>query len=288
MAAGNSFYIQYKLRAVIVFAVALAILLVRFFSHSLLPQMDTSIPVLFQQKEVFYQWFYSTGITQYIVHHYIVAATFDVCLFFSGFFFLILRERIFAIVFWLLTLIYFFSFNVITGHHYHGLIGVLIIVLPFFSKEGKRFDIAWEGVRYYLLYIFASAALWKIARGSAFNVEQLSSILKAQQLDLLLQNPDSLRASISAYLISHSSVGHAILLVNVLVQLSFALGFFTKRFDTALLILSIVFVVANYFVMSIVSWELLILSLTLLNWDRVEVLWQKYMPSKLQFSYAAP
>lgn len=288
MAASNSFNIQYKLRTVIVFAVALAILLVRFFSHSLLPQMGTSVLVLFPQKEMFYQWFYNMGITQYIVHHYIVAAAFDVCLFFSGFFFLILRERIFAVVFWLLTLIYFLSFNIITGHHYHGLVGVLIIVLPFFSKEKNRFNLGWEGVRYYLLYIFASAALWKILRGSAFNVEQLSSILKAQQLDLLLQNPESLRANISAYLISHPSVGHAILLVNVVVQLSFSIGFFTKRFDTVLLVLSIVFVVANYFVMSIVSWELLILSLSLLNWDKVEALWQKYMPSKLQFSYSAP
>lgn len=288
MVQSSSFNIQYKLKAVIVFAVALAILLVRFLSHSLLPQLGTNVPISFPEKEAFYQWYHSTGITQYIVRHYIVAAGFDVCLFFSGFLFLILRERVLAIVFWLLTLIYFLSFNMITGHHYHGLVGILVMVLPFFSKEEKRFTLLWQGARYYMLYIFASAALWKLLRGSAFHVEQLSSILKAQQLDLLLQNPDSLRANISAYLISHPQIGHIILLMNVAVQLLFAIGFFTKRFDATLLILSIVFVVANYFVMSVVSSELLILSLTLLNWDRIEALWQKYMPVKLQFSYSAP
>lgn len=274
--------------AVFVFAAALVILLVRFFSHALLPQLGTHVPILFTEKEAFYKLYYSTGITQYIVSHYIIAAAFDVCLFFSGFLFILLRERVLAIVFWLLTLIYFLSFNIITGHHYHGLAGILIIVLPFFSKEEKRFTLLWQGARYYLLYIFASAALWKIVRGSAFNVEQLSSILKAQQLDLLLRNPDSIRATISAYLIANTTIAHYVLLLNVAVQLFFAVGFFTKRFDTMLLLLSIVFVVTNYFVMSIVSTELLILSLTLLNWDKVQHLWQRYLPVKLQFSNAAP
>lgn len=274
--------------AVVVFAAALVVLLVRFFSHVLLPQMGANTPVLFQQTEVFYKLFHASGITQYIVGHYIIAAAFDVCLFFSAFFFIITRERILAVVFWLLTLIYFLSFNIITGHHYHGLVGVLVITIPFFSKSEKRFDFLWQAVRYYLLYVFASAALWKILRGSAFNVEQLSSILKAQQLDLLLQNPDSLRAAISSYLIAHPTTAHYVLLINVALQLFFITGFFTKRFDSILLLLSIIFVVANYFVMSIVSTELLILSLALLNWDSVQELWQRYMPVKLQFSNTAP
>jgi hypothetical protein len=56
----------------------------------------------------------------------------------------------------------------------------------------------------------------------------------------------------------------------VVLQLSFAIGFFTKKFDRFLFWFAILFVVANLFVMGILSMELLILDLTLLNWEKVE------------------
>lgn len=274
--------------AAITFATALVILLARFFCQALLPQLGTNVPILFQEKEIFYKLYLNTGITQYIVSHYIIAAAFDVCLFFSAVFFIILRDRIFAVAFLVLSTIYFLSFNIITGHHYHSLIGVLVMIIPFLSKSEKRFGFLWEAARYYMLYVFASAALWKIMRGSVFHTEQLSSILMAQQLDLLLQNPDTLRADIASYFISHPQVSHILLMINIAVQLAFLIGFFTKKWDAFLFWLAIVFVVANYCIMGIISTDLLILNLTLLNWDKVHALWQRYMPVKLQFSNAAP
>jgi hypothetical protein len=180
-------------------------------------------------------------------------------------------------LFWLLALTYFITYNIVTGHHYHGLIGVLIITIPFFSKDEKRFNLLWEGARYYMLYVFASAALWKILRGSAFYTDQLSNILKAQQLDLLIQDRDSLSAYIASYLIANPQVGHLVLLINVLLQLSFAIGFFTKKCDRLLLVLVVLFTIGNYFVMSIISVEILILAFALLNWDKVQALADKYM-----------
>ncbi len=142
-----------------------------------------------------------------------------------------------------------------------------------------RFNLLWEGARYYLLYIFASAALWKIFRGSVFYQEQLSNILKHQQLDLLLQQSQSYQAHCVQYLIAHPEISHAVLIVNVVVQLCFAFGFFTKKFDSLLFILAIVFCAANYFVMGITSTELLVLNLTLLNWEKIEAL----LPNKMLF-----
>ena len=108
-------------------------------------------------------------------------------------------------------------------------------------------------MRYYFLYIFSSAALWKILRGSAFYHDQLSNILKQQQINLLLQNPDGYKAHIAQFLISHTNFSHALLLANVVLQLSFAIGFFTKKFDRFLFWFAILFVVANLFVMGILS-----------------------------------
>lgn len=254
--------------------VVLIILLNRLLAHSLLFAMQS--PVFpFEQQEYLYRIFSGSGIAQFLTANGFVALAFDVALFALPVLFMVTLRSVYAIAFSVLLLFYFFTYNLVTGHHYHGLIGAILITLPFWSKNETRFNLLWQACRYYLLYIFSSAALWKILRGSVFYKEQLSNILKAQQLDLLLQQPGSLRAHIAQYLIANPDVSHTILIVNVVVQLSFAIGFFTKKIDSFLFILLIVFCAANYFVMSIVSAELLILNLTLLNWAKLE----KWLPS---------
>lgn len=277
MQNNSRFDIEYGLKARVVISVAIGILFVRFLSGALIPQMQY-ISVLFPQTEIFYAWIYNSGIIQFLVSHHWTGAVFDIVMFCSPLVFIITLRRPFIVLFWLLALIYFIAYNIVTGHHYHGLIGILVITIPFFSKDEKRFNLLWEGARYYILYVFASAALWKILRGSAFYTDQLSNILKAQQLDLLLQNRDSVSAYIASYLIAHPHVGHVVLLGNVLLQLSFALGFFTKKYDRILLVLVVLFTIGNYFVMSIISVEILILAFTLLNWGKVKALADKYMP----------
>lgn len=273
----NAFEKEYRVKAGLVFTLVLVLLCVRFASNALLSQIGTN-PILFEQSELLYRLFLKTGLLQLLISSNVALGLFDLVLFFLPVTFLITMNRGFAIMFSLLSLVYFLSFNVITGHHYHGLAGLLVITLPFWSKKEPRFNLLWEGARYYLLYIFASAALWKICRGSVFEAEQLSNILKAQQLDLLLQQPDSLKAIMAKYLISHVAVSHLVLVLNVALQFTFLIGFFTKRFDTVLLILCFVFVVGNYFVMSIVSSELLILCATLLSASQLEKI-QRLFPT---------
>lgn len=274
----KNFEKDYRLKATLVFAFALLLLFMRFISNVLLSQVGRPA-VVFKQKELLYHLFVQSGTVQFITSNYLIAALFDALLFFLPVLFILTKRRVYVCLFSLAMLVYFMAFNVITGHHYHGLAGLVVISIPFWSKNENRFNLLWEGARYYLLYIFASAALWKLLRGSAFEPQQMVNILKAQQLDLLIQQPDSVRAAIAQYLIAHPAVAHTVLVTNVLLQLSFLIGFFTKRFDTVLLALCVVFVAANYFAMSIVSAELLILCITLLNFKQMQkiqdVLWVK-------------
>lgn len=267
----RNFEHDYRLKGTLVFTFALLLLFIRIISSALLSQIGQP-PIVFSfwEREVVYQLFQGSGIINLLTSNFIIAAPFDALLFFLPVVYLISRRQVFVWAFSLVSVIYFLLFNSITGHHYHGLVGLLVITIPFFTKNENRFNLLWDGARYYLLYIFASAALWKIFRGSAFNPEQLVNILKAQRLDLLLQQPDSIRAGIARYLITHPTTAHGVLLVNVLLQLTFAVGFFTKRFDDVLLGLCILFVAANYFVMGIVSSELLILCVTLLSFERLQ------------------
>lgn len=266
----RNFESDYRLKGTLVFTFVLVILFVRIIGGALLSQIGKP-PIVFSfwESELVYALFAKSGIINLLTVNFIVAALFDSLLFFLPVVYMLSRKRVFVWLFATAMLIYFLLFNSVTGHHYHGLVGLLVITIPFFTKNENRFKLLWQGARYYLLYIFVSAALWKIFRGSAFYTEQMVNILKAQQLDLLLQQLDSIRASIARYLITHSQVAHGVLLANLVLQLSFAVGFFTKRFDDVLLILCILFVVANYFVMSIVSAELLILCVTLLSFKRL-------------------
>lgn len=269
---------DYRLKATLVFSFALLLFFMRFMNNVLVSQIG-EVPFLFEQKEWVYRLFCQSGIAQWLTAHFIPAAMFDALLFFLPLVFMLTRSRLYVYGLSLIALIYFLLFNLATGHHYHGMVGVLVMSVPFWSKNEERFNLLWQGARYYLLYIFASAALWKLLRGSAFEPEQMVSILKAQQLDVLLQQPGSIRAAIAQYLIAHPALAHGVLVTNVLLQLSFMVGFFTRRFDSVLLMLCVVFVVANYFAMSIVSAELLILCITLLNFKQLQKI-QDVLPVK--------
>jgi hypothetical protein len=272
MANYKGFTAQYALKAYLVFAVVVLVIIGRLAApagFSYLPPLTGTA-----ESETIYRLLQYAGLPALVWANQTVPVVLDVLLILLPVAFVFTLKRGFAIGTFVLLLLYFFTYNMVTGHHYHGLAGTLLIMVPFFSKDETRFNLLWQAVRYYWLYIFASAALWKILRGSVFYAEQMSNILKAQQLDLLVQQPETLQAHIVQYLIANPQAAHMVLLVNVLVQLSFAIGFFTRRYDKALSALAIIFCVANYFVMSIVSAELLILNLTLTDWGKLEQLFK--------------
>ena len=265
----ENFEKEFRLKANFVFGFALWILFHRFISASIISAMAKP-PFIFQEHEIIYKYFLASGIPQFITSGSLVPALFDVCWYALPILFLLTINRIFAIAFTIITTVYFLTYNIATAHHYHSLIGVLVISIPFWTKKETRFHFLWEAARYYWLYIFSSAALWKILRGSAFYSDQLSNILKSQQLNLLLQHPDSFKAHIVQFFITHPPIAHMALLIVVAIQLSFIVGFFTKKYDSYLFFIAIFFCIANYYVMGIVSIELLILNFTLINWNTVE------------------
>jgi hypothetical protein len=267
MPSTEAFKDEVRLKANFVFGFALFILYYRFISASIMSALSQP-PFIFPEDEIIYRLFLTSGIPQFITSGSLVPALFDVCWYALPVLFLLTLDRAYVIAFTILTLIYFLTYNIAAAHHYHSLIGLIVISIPFWSKKETRFHFLWEAARYYWLYVLASAALWKLFRGSVFYTDQLSNILKSQQINLLLQHPDTFRAHIAQYLIAHPPVAHIILLLNVAVQLSFLVGFFTKKFDGYLFVLAIIFVIANYYVMGIVSTELLILNFTLMNWEK--------------------
>lgn len=269
----NKFSQSYRLKLRAAYLGVLVILVYRLLQGVLLSQIQQ--PHLFDLYQQAYSVFGLTTIPYWLSQHYVVSVFFDVMLFALPLLCLFKAKRIAIIASTLLLTVYLLLFNMAANHAYHGLVGAVIVTIPFWSQKEERFNFLWQAARYYWLYVFASAGLWKILRGSAFLSDQMSNILMQQQLDYLLQQPLTFKASVIQYIIAHPTVSHGVLLINVCLQLCFLAGFFTRRFDTALIALSVVFCLANYFVMSIVSTELLILNLTLINWNKIERLLPK-------------
>ncbi len=256
-----------------VYIAALLIVLYRFVSEGMLSQLSTPF-FISNETELVYKLVNQTEIVGFFTGHLYAALAIDLLLFIIPIILLIHYNKLLAITFSMVSVVYFFVFNSVAQHHYHGLVGILVAsAVCCFTKE-KSFALAWQGARFYLLYIFVSAALWKILRGAIWSNGHMSFILEAQQLDYLLQHPGALKSSVLSFLISNHTAAQFLFTLTVIVQFSFAAGFFTKKYDRWLLAAMLLFMLFNYLAMGILSFELAILGLFLISesdWEKLAV-----------------
>ncbi|MFN8292705.1 MAG: hypothetical protein U0T72_03205 [Chitinophagales bacterium] len=237
-----------------------------FYNNVLLSQLSRPLapPLVFPSIDNAYWALLGSGVYKFVVEHGLLTVLFDIALLAMPLLivFLPTRQWLF-ILFLLLAVFYFLAQNIIAGHHFHSFVGVVFLSLPF-CFGAKRFEHLWRAMRYYTLFVFVSAALWKIARGNIFETYQMVYILKAQHAQFLYEQPTSIHAMLLRWLMAHSGFCTVLLFSAVAIQLFFLVGFFTRKADLVLLGLMVLFVIVNYAVMRIVSFELLVLGLTLL------------------------
>lgn len=211
----------------------------------------------------------STDITYWFLLHYripqtltqtpFLPATFDVLLFFviAAAHFLTESRRWWAFCYTILIALYMITFGIYSGHHFHGLVMLLLGSIPFWFSGSKQFPLIAEGARYYFLFIFSSAFAWKFLRGGLFQPQQMVNILKAQHASFLYTDASTWHASFLRYFIIHPEAAQALLIAAALLQACFWVGFFTKKWDSALFYLAILFCALNLLVMRIPSFEIL-------------------------------
>ncbi|HEY4286420.1 MAG TPA: hypothetical protein VGN00_04920 [Puia sp.] len=153
--------------------------------------------------------------------------------------------------------------NIFWQVHYEPFVLYLLLSVAFWTNSEKRFYSLLSGCRYYFLYIFVSAALWKLLRGGLFNVGEMSRILLLHHSDLLSGACNSLSCRVYYFLIGHPALSWWLYFAGVLLEGSFIIGFFTRRRDTVLLGFAVLFVVADLLVMRIPYWTILMGAVTL-------------------------
>jgi hypothetical protein len=147
--------------------------------------------------------------------------------------------------------------------HHEPFILYLLLSFAFLTNREDRFYRILQGCRYYFLYLFVSAAVWKIARGAVFHGEEMSRILLVQHSDLLSGDCTGWSCRFYAWLIDHPFPAQLLYLGGVALEAAFLIGFFTRRYDRLLLSLAVLFVVADLLLMRIPYWTILLGGITL-------------------------
>jgi len=156
-----------------------------------------------------------------------------------------------------------FALYVLTVYCYPTLsirkyLGLVLIPIAFYFKSDLRYKNTIEVLRYYVCFIFSSAALWKIARGGVFDSDQMILTLKAQHIDNFVHYPEHFITLIVGWLISNPNFCQFLLIGAVLLQSCFVLGFITKKYDRLLLFLLMIFILSDFLIMRIEYWEFVV------------------------------
>lgn len=140
----------------------------------------------------------------------------------------------------------------------------LLFPVVFITSSEERFELLYRGIRYFFLYFFMSAGVWKLAQGGAFNPLQMNGILLYQHHDMLVNSAQYWQTNLYNYLLVQPYLGYALYLAATALELFFIIGFFTSKHDKLLAALFIIFLISDYFFMRISYVEVLPFLLPLL------------------------
>ena len=151
---------QINLRARYFYLSCVLLLAIRFAGSTLFSQL--SQPVLIDPGiDNTYWLFHWLGIPYTATHSIFGSAILDILIFVLPLVAsLVPGRRIYAFVFSILLLTYQITYSTYAMHHFHSLIGMLILSVPFWFGPGLRFAYLWEAARYYFFFIFASASCY--------------------------------------------------------------------------------------------------------------------------------
>jgi hypothetical protein len=252
----------------VVFLFIFCSLIYSCFSGTLLHQLCQ--PALkFLYADPSYWAMHLTAIPKWLTQNPSMALGFDLALMMTCLFCIIFPDRRWLmIIFFILYFCYFICFNSYGTLHTHSKVGVLLMPVPFIAFRKQSFTFLWEGLRYFTLFVYVSAFLWKLSRATFMHWQQASLIIKLNLAPYMYFNPHSFQTAAYSWLLQHDSISGWIFNLGILLEGSFVVGFFTRKFDKHLLLFSVLLPVGFAFFADAFFFELCILSLTLIDFRR--------------------
>ncbi len=232
---------------------------------------------LFQQEPYFFinrfdfsTWiFMKTGIHKWPLGNTGRLLFFDVVFYASPFlWYLVYRSfnkaSVYCALLWLLiNWIYVQCYTLYPTNSIEGHLAWLLMPLLFATANTKQFYFVMHGLRYFFLFFFASAGIWKLRQSGVFYPQQLSGVLLTQHAAHLVSSPNHWQTRFIYFLIAHEKLGWALYISATIVELAFIVGFFTRRYDKLLIAGFMAFLILDLLVMRIPYFEVLPLVLPL-------------------------
>jgi len=218
-----------------VFVFILLSLIYHYVSHTLLHQLQAPV-FQFAFIDPMYILFSISGLSSFIVQHFWLALFVDSCMFIGALLIILFPQKRFLIIlFSVLYFIYFVIYNLYGMHHTHILVGILLAPLPFWASNNTTFTYLWSALRYYTLCIYSLAFFWKVFRHSLFSPDQPMAVLKDNLTPYIYFHPDTTQTALYQFFMQHPGLLYIFYLFAVAMEGFFLVGFFTRRFDHALI-----------------------------------------------------
>ena len=247
--------------------------------------LSQSNPIFFtHNRDLLELLLISTGVPRFLINHpwlYKFADSLLISLPLLLIIFFIRYKRfstILGILFIVIFGVYMLLQDILTQLHAEMLMGLFLMSFLFATNKEEKTSSILLLCRYFFLYLFVSAAIWKITRGTVFNSDQLSNVLLLQHSDLLTSNRYNTSFQVYHYLIDHPAVSYLIYIGAVVLEISFLIGFFSKKHDGLLLIAAIVFFSLDHLLMRLPYWPIMILGITLIPQGRLSHLLKRLLP----------
>ncbi len=162
------------------------------------------------------------------------------------------KKVIYPRIFVILIYLYHFLYTQFLAYQPYA-IGLLIPCIPFIFEKDYKFKLAFEFGRYVFCGLYFLSGILKLYNGAFFHANNMSASLKATLTEFLQYNSSSsgFRVEGMEYLISHSELAQLLFCCATLLELSFLVGFITKKFDWLLAVLFLFFHFSNSYLLDI-------------------------------------
>lgn len=254
-----------------VFGWLLLVILYQWCANLMISQLQS--PVLLRvDLDLTYWLVHLTGIGELLKSSWISAFLFDFVLTSLCLVTVIFPKRtIFPIITGVFYLVYCVLLNSYQCWHYHNLITLIVLIIPFCFRSLKTFSLLFAGLRYFVAYIYASAALWKLFRGSVFHEGQMQWLIEHNYVDRLATEGYQLNFLENAMfqLSNYPTLSSIALIIGVAMEASFIVAFFTRKFDRYLIVVGVVFHLITAVLVDVSFLQLWILFVVFLPLERV-------------------
>jgi hypothetical protein len=225
-------------------------LIYKYFNGALLGQQP--IPLFTNPMMNFTYWaFLWSGLNKFLFSQSFILIFIDILLFVSCIAMIAKpRWNYFAILFIAFIWLYQFLYYQILSYQPFG-IGLLFAAIPFMFSSEKKYKLSFEACRYFLCGLYFLGGILKLKNGGIFQISHMSDSLKITVTDFMLQNPSSTKAVLISFLIHHEIISWTLYALVTFMELSFLIGFLTKKYDGLLIFLFFTFHLGNTLIMDI-------------------------------------